>query len=138
MKYIKPFNENETYINFDEMYSIISEQLFYDLEDHFRYDKQQFFPIKIVLNKKNSGKYDLTIALGGGWVTRMSDEDIDYLNQLVNSMNDEYKKYNNFYAVFCGDGFGLGEKLVDIQNECFPKTSMDYMNFPPGRYPDRY
>lgn len=52
MKYIKPFNENETYINFDEMYSIISEQLFYDLEDHFRYDKQQFFPIKIVLNKK--------------------------------------------------------------------------------------
>lgn len=117
---------------FDKIYTDIAERTFYELDDHFHYDKNQFFPLKVSLEEYN-GKYDLTIALGLGWITRMSDDDIEWLSDYVYDLNAMFRKDNNFYAAFMGDG----RKIYNMQNDCFPKDSMDYMDFPPGRYPDR-
>lgn len=121
---------------FDKIYTDIAERTFYELDDHFHYDKNQFFPLKVSLEEYN-GRYDLKIALGLGWITRMSDDDIDWLNEYVNDLNSMFKKNNNFYAVFMGDSFGGGRKIYSIQNDYFPKQPNDYLNFPKGKYPDR-
>ena len=122
---------------FDKIYTDIAERTFYELDDHFHYDKNQFFPLKVSLEEYN-GKYDLTIALGLGWITRMSDDDIEWLSDYVYDLNAMFRKDNNFYAAFMGDGSrGGSRKIYNMQNDCFPKDSMDYMDFPPGRYPDR-
>lgn len=121
---------------FDETYKIVSEQLFYELDDRFRIDPGVFFPIKLKLEER-SGKYDLTIALAGGWIRRMSDDDIEWLSDRVTDMNNEYSKSDNFYAAFMGDGGGNGRIVFEMMNEDFPRSSMDYMNHPQGPYPDR-
>lgn len=140
MKHIKPyikFNESVSNEEFDTLYTDIAEKTFYELDDHFHYDKNQFFPLKVTL-EEYKGKYDLTIALGLGWVTRMSDDDIEWLSDYVYDLNDEFKKDNNFYAAFMGDGSrGGARQLFSMSNEYFPKDPMDYENFPPGTYPDR-
>jgi hypothetical protein len=68
----------------------------------------------------------------------MSDDDIDWLGDYTSELNDMFKNYKNFYAAWMGDSDNPGaRKLFDMQNNCFPKKSMDYMNFPQGKYPDR-
>jgi len=131
MKYLKRFLENK---NYDEDYTIIAERTFYELDDKFRWDENQFFPLKVTL-EEYQGNYDLTIALGGGWITRLSDEDINWMNEYVSELNQN----PNLHASFMGDSSGRigSKKLFFMKNDCFPESPIDYMNMPRGRYPDR-
>ena len=139
MKHIKQYDlfleSNE---EFDETYKVIAEQIFYEIDDKFRHDMEQFFPLKVTLEEYN-GHYDLTIALAGGWITRMSDDDIEWMSDRVYDLNKQFEKNNNFYASFMGDSSGKGaaRKLFYMQNEDFPNNPHDYLQFPRGKYPDR-
>ena len=123
---------------FDETYKVVAEQIFYEIDDKFRHDMNQFFPLKVTL-EEYKGHYDLTIALALGWITRMSDDDIEWMSDRVYDLNKQFEKDNNFYVAFMGDSSGRGgaRKLFNMQNEDFPKESNDYLQFPEGRYPDR-
>lgn len=135
MRYLNSFKLFES-SEFDETYKVISEQLFYELDDKFRIDPGVFFPLKLSLGEKN-GDYSLTIALAGGWIRRMSDDDIEWLSDRVTDLNNEYGKNNNFDAAFMGDSFGNGRTVFEMMNEDFPRSAMDYMGHPIGPYPDR-
>jgi hypothetical protein len=134
MKHLKRYNELiiESKDYSDEDYIIIAERTFYELEEKFC--DNQFFPLKVTL-EEHKGKYNLTIALGLGWITRMSDDDIDWLNDYLSELNQN----NNLHSSFMGDSSGRmsARKLFFMKNNDFPKSSMDYLNFPPGKYPDR-
>ena len=138
MKFIKRFESNDWIEpnEFDESYKVISEQLFYELDDKFRIDPGVFFPIKLCLTER-SDRYDLTIALGIGWMTRMSDDDLEWMSNRITDLNNDYSKNNNFWAAFMGDSFNSGRVVFEMMNDDFPRTSMDYMSHPVGRYPDR-
>jgi hypothetical protein len=136
MKYINTYRLFENSESFDETYKIVSEQLFYELDDKFRIDPGVFFPLKVRLEDR-SGKYDLTIALALGWVKRLSDEDIEWLSDKLYDINKEYEGNKNFYAAFMGDGGGNGRVVFEMMNEDFPRSSMDYMSHPVGPHPDR-
>lgn len=131
MRYLKRFFENK---NYDEDYIIISERTFYELDDKFHQDMNQFFPLKVTL-EEYKGDYYLTIALGLGWITRLSDDDIDWMHEYVNELN----KNPNLYASFMGDSSGRvsARKLFFMKNDCFPNSPMDYLDMPKGKYPDR-
>lgn len=136
MKYINTYKLFENNESFDETYKIVSEQLFYELDDKFRIDPGVFFPLKVSLEERG-GNYDLTIALAGGWIRRMSDDDIEWLTDKIYDINKEYENNKNFYAAFMGDGGGNGRIVFEMMNEDFPRDSRDYMNHPVGPYPDR-
>lgn len=136
MKYINTYKLFENTESFDETYKIVSEQLFYELDDRFRIDPSVFFPLKVCLEER-SGRYDLTIALAGGWIRRMSDDDIEWLSDRIVDLNNTYSKNDNFWAAFMGDGGGDGRIVFEMMNEDFPRSSMDYMNHPVGPHPDR-
>ncbi len=136
MKYINTYKLFENSESSDETYKIVSEQLFYELDDKFRFGPGVFFPLKVRLEYRNDS-YDLTIALAGGWIRRMSDDDIKWLRDKVYDINKEYESNGNFYAAFMGDGGGNGRIVFEMMNEDFPRSSMDYMNHPIGPYPDR-
>jgi len=136
MKYINTYKLFENNESFDETYKIVSEQLFYELDDKFRIDPGVFFPLKVCLEERN-GNYDLTVALALGWVRRLSDDDIEWLSDKIYDINKEYESSKNFYAAFMGDGGGNGRIVFEMMNEDFPRSSRDYMGHPVGPYPDR-
>lgn len=131
MKYLKKFNENN---NSDEDYITITERTFYELDDKFRLSGGRFFPLKVTLEEYN-GNYNLSILLALGWITRMSDDDIDWLHEYISELNQN----KNLSAAFMGDSSGriVARKLFSMQNKDFPNSSMDYLSFPEGPYPDR-
>jgi hypothetical protein len=137
MKYISNYKlfENES-SSFDDTYKVVSEQLFYELDDKFRIDPGVFFPLKVCLEEMN-GKYHITIALALGWITRLSDDDIEWLSDKVFDTNKQYESNKNFYVAFMGYGGGNGRMVFEMMNEDFPRKSIDYMGHPVGPYPNR-
>lgn len=128
MKYLKTFNENNDYLKSEDFYKDLTDRLFIDIDDHFK-DKKRFFPLCVRLRRDGENSYSGSVCMGLGWYNRMNDEEQEWLeDKLV------YYK-NKFDIIFsmCGDSFG-GDEIYNIENDSWPKSSHDYMNFPPDPF----
>jgi hypothetical protein len=122
---------------FDDEYTGIAEQLFYELDDKFRVDDVTFFPIKIILNECDN-HYSISICLALGWVTRLGDNEQDWLDDRIEKILDTFKYNNNLSINYMGDSSSGSayREIFRMINDDFPKSSMDYMSHPRGKYVD--
>jgi len=132
MKYLKTFNESNDYLNSEDFYMDLTDRLYNDIDDYFR-DKKRFFPLKVQLNKTKDGKYFGSVCMGGGWSDRMNDEEEEWLFDKLRYYRD---KWGIDFAA-CGDSYG-GNLIYRMENSDFPKSTDDYLSFPPNPFPGRY
>lgn len=129
MRYIKKFEDVSSLRKeeLEEAYKIVSEQLFYELDDRFRVEPGVFFPLKLFLEERN-GRYDLTIALGFGWIGRMSDSDTEWLSDRVIDLNNHCGEYGNFWASFMGGSCSVHRIVFEMANEDYESKFTDCDN----------
>jgi hypothetical protein len=133
MKYLKRFNESESeYLKSEEFYMDLADRLYNEIDDYFK-DKKRFFPLNVKLNKRNDGDYFGSVCMSMGWSERMNEEEEDWLFDKLRDYRDRFGI--NFSA--CGDSFGGGDEIYNIENSDWPKESRDYFNFPPNPFPGR-
>ncbi len=115
--------------NLDEKYSIIAEQLFYELDDKFRLDPIQFFPIRMLLQERG-GKYNLSVCLALGWYNRLTQEEDNWLMERLNKLNDGI-----LYVCSMGDTFSKDRIVFEMRNQDFPREDTDdYLDHPYGAH----
>jgi hypothetical protein len=136
MKYLKRFNESIEVMDFDKMYKTTTEKIYNEIGKEF---KGRFFPLKVVLDELN-GNYNMSICLAVGWMDRLSENEEDWLEELIDTTQEEFSEYKNIYIGYLGDTFSKKRIVFERQNDAFPKKSDDYMEFPkppnPGRGDD--
>jgi hypothetical protein len=133
MKYLKRFNESGSeYLKSEEFYMDLADRLYNDIDDYFK-DKKRFFPLNVKLNRRKDGEYFGSVCMAGGWSDRMNDEEEDWLFDKLRNYSDRFGI--DFSA--CGDSFGGGDLIYNVENNDWPKDSRDYFNFPPDPFPGR-
>jgi hypothetical protein len=132
MRYLKRFNESN-YPQSEEFYMDLTDRLYNDIDDYFK-DKKRFFPLKVQLNKTKDDKYFGSVCMASGWSDRMNNEEEDWLFDKLRYYRDKWGI--DFSA--CGDSFGGGDLIYEMENNDWPKESHDYFNFPPNPFPGRY
>ncbi len=116
MKYLKKFNESIEVIDFDKMYKITAEKIYNKISKEF---KGRFFPLKVVLDELE-GHYNMSICLSGGWMDRLSENEEDWLEDLINTTQEEFSEYKNIYIGYLGDTFSKKRIVFEKQNKDFP------------------
>ena len=133
MKYLKRFNESESeYLKSEGFYMDLADRLYNDIDDYFK-DKKRFFPLNVKLNRRKDGEYFGSVCMAMGWSDRMNKEEEDWLFDKLRSYRDRFGI--DFSA--CGDSHGGGDLIYNIENTDWPKSSYDYLNFPPNPFPGR-
>ena len=79
MKYLKRFNESVEVMDFDKMYKTTAEKVYNEVSKEF---KGRFFPLRVVLDELDNN-YNMSICLALGWMNRLSEQEEDWLEELV-------------------------------------------------------
>jgi hypothetical protein len=132
MKHLKKFNESDTkeYLKSEEFYKDLTDKLFFEINDYFK--EKRFFPLNVKLDRRGSNVYYGSVCMAGGWSNRMNDKEEDWLFAKL-------KHYKNEFGIdysACADSFA-SSVIYNIENDNWPKESIDYLNFPPDPFPDR-
>jgi hypothetical protein len=116
MKYLKRFNESVEVIDFDKMYKLTAEKIYNEISKEF---KGRFFPLRVVLDELDNN-YNMSICLSVGWMDRLSDNEEDWLEELIDSTQEELSEYKNLYVGYLGDTFSKKRIVFEKKNDDFP------------------
>jgi len=116
MKYLKKFNESIEVMDFDKMYKTTAEKIYNDLSEKF---KNKFFPLRVVLDELDNN-YNMSICLALGWMNRLSEQEEDWLEELVDTTQEEFSEYKNLYIGYLGDTFSKKRIVFEKKNDAFP------------------
>jgi len=130
MKYLKKFNES--YDKSDEFYKDLTDSLFFEINDYFTEGKKRFFPLNVKIGKDTDGSYYGSVCMGPGWGGRMSDEEEDWLFDLLRN----YRQQHGVSYDCCADSFSH-KYFYERKNAAWPENTIDVINFPKNPFPER-
>jgi hypothetical protein len=116
MKYLKRFNESVEVMDFDKMYKTTAEKVYNEVSKEF---KGRFFPLRVVLDELDNN-YNMSICLALGWMNRLSEQEEDWLEELVDATQEEFSEYKNLYIGYLGDTFSKKRIVFEKKNDDFP------------------
>lgn len=102
------------------------DEVYIDINRKFKAVKDRFFPLKVSWVNR-----EVFIILAEGWIERMTEDELDWLTDYLDSFRAKYK----VPIAFTTNSPEVVEDYVR-RNKDYPKSAIDIQNFPPNPYPN--